>query len=474
MHNEIAVCGALLEINGDCPPFLARLLDNSPESFDDARCGQVAAAIKNLRREGQPVHSVSVAESVTFPDSTTFIMQAVNESLPLSIAEPEAEKLWHSFQSRRTVQLFAEAADAVIHEPERSKDIREHVISELERLDAEQDSLHDRLNKRIYNASNPPPEPVTVFFVGNVPVSTQDNLTTISAPVKAGKTAVIDAMIASTFCTPDADCLGFRSRNPQGLAVVHIDSEQSPHDHHTLIERAVKRAECKAAPDRLRSYCLTGFSPPDIRKSIRLLIQQAAKRFKGVLAVLIDGIADAASDVNDPKEANAFVAELHALAIEFRCVIVAVIHLNPGSDFKTRGHLGSQLERKAETNLKIEKDDEICTLWAEKNRHAPILKKSGPRFAWVNEAGMHVSVESQQEAKADLEFDELSAVFKAAFGSHPAMSHSDLTDAVITALKTTDKKRVSVVPRTAERKIARGVTLGIIKKTFAGLYEIKV
>ncbi len=163
----------------------------------------------------------------------------------------------------------------------------------------------------------------------------------------------------------------------------------------------------------------------------------------------------------------------NALAIKFDCTLVSAIHLNPGSDFKTRGHLGSQLERKAETNFKVEKDDEVCTLWAEKTRHAPILKKTGPRFAWDNEAGMHVSIESQQDAKADLEFDELSAVFKAAFGSHPAMSHSDLTDAVITALKTTDKKRVSVVPRTAERKIARAVTLGIIKKTFGGLYELR-
>ena len=38
----------------------------------------------------------------------------------------------------------------------------------------------------------------------------------------------------------------------------------------------------------------------------------------------------------------------HQLAIEYDCVFMTVLHENPNSDFgKTRGHLGSQLSRKA-------------------------------------------------------------------------------------------------------------------------------
>lgn len=277
-------------------------------------------------------------------------------------------------------------------------------------------------------------------------------------------------MISATFAESGADCLGFMSENPKGFAVLHLDTEQSPFDHAELVRLTSRRAG-HPLPPWLLSYCLTGFRAADIRRAIPLLMEQAQKQFGGIHSAFVDGVADAADDVNDPKESGALVAEFHALAIRFDCTLVSAIHLNPGSDFKTRGHLGSQLERKAETNLQIEKADEFCTLFASKNRHAPILKSSGPRFAWDNESQMHRSIESQQDAKENLEFDELTAVFKSAFETRPAMSYSDLTDAVISTRKTTDKKRVSVAPRTAERKIARAVTLGIIKKTFAGLYE---
>ena len=79
---------------------------------------------------------------------------------------------------------------------------------------------------------------------------------------------------------------------------------------------------------------------------------------------------------------------------------------NPGSDFKTRGHLGSQLERKSETNLRLEKDDdEISVIWADKNRRAPIPKKSAPCFQWDDGAGMHVSVQNPSETKAEAKSD---------------------------------------------------------------------
>src|SRR5262245_29422823 len=97
------------------------------------------------------------------------------------------------------------------------------------------------------------------------------------------------------------------------------------------------------------------------------------------------------TDVNNPAECDPFVAELHGLAIQYRCPIVVVIHFNPGTD-KTRGHLGSQLERKAESNLTLVNKGGVTEVFSLKQRHEPISKGSGPKFRYFEEAGMHVSV----------------------------------------------------------------------------------
>jgi hypothetical protein len=96
------------------------------------------------------------------------------------------------------------------------------------------------------------------------------------------------------------------------------------------------------------------------------------------------------------------VARLHRWAIEFSTTLVCVLHENPGTETgKTRGHLGSQLERKAECNLRLQKDREgITVVFTERSRGAHIPKAKGPRFQWNDEAKMHISCGTAAEAKA--------------------------------------------------------------------------
>jgi hypothetical protein len=143
-------------------------------------------------------------------------------------------------------------------------------------------------------------------------------------------------------------------------------------------------------------------------------LEDAAARFGGIHSLMLDGVADLVPNVNDPEESNFFVNELHSLAIKFFASTIGIIHLNPGTD-KTRGHLGSQLERKAETNLKLERDGDAIIVWGEKNRRAPILKVNGPRFEWSDQLGMHASVQNAEEAKAESEHGLLQLEAEAVF-----------------------------------------------------------
>jgi hypothetical protein len=249
--------------------------------------------------------------------------------------------------------------------------------------------------------------------------------------------------------------------------VVHLDTEQTPFDLWEGNQRNNRRAKVDAAPAWLRSYCLTGFSASDVRLAIRILTAQAAQQFGGVHSVFVDGIADAVNDVNDPAETSSLITELHKLAIEFDCPILTVIHVNPGSDFKTRGHLGSQLERKSETNLRLEKDDSGATvIWADKNRRAPIPKNTAPRFAWNDEAGMHVTVASQRSSKDEVEKQamqiEAEAVFTAA--GIKIINYGQF----ITFLE----REVHASKSTAKRRFGQMLRAGVIRKDLTGFYAL--
>jgi hypothetical protein len=87
---------------------------------------------------------------------------------------------------------------------------------------------------------------------------------------------------------------------------------------------------------------------------------------------------------------------------------------------KTRGHLGSQLERKAESNLRLSKEGETITVYAERARHAHVTKENGPRFQWSHEEGMHVSVEPAAVTKASTKQQELAAFAAEVFRDAPA------------------------------------------------------
>lgn len=252
------------------------------------------------------------------------------------------------------------------------------------------------LSERQFNPAITPPPLRPVYTLAGTVVATPANLATITAASKAGKSVVIEAMLASAMATANsADCLSFKSSNPQSFALLHFDSEQSPDDHWHGISRALKRAGRTAPPKFLHSYCLTGLEGKQAWQCISEAIRVAAEVHGGIHSILIDGVADFVANVNDPAECNAFVATLHGIAIERDCSIIGVIHFNPGGE-KTRGHLGSQLERKAETNLRLDKENGVTVVWSDKQRRAPIPRESGPCFAWNDEAGMHVSVERER------------------------------------------------------------------------------
>ncbi|MGB8167554.1 MAG: DnaB-like helicase N-terminal domain-containing protein [Chthoniobacteraceae bacterium] len=252
--------------------------------------------------------------------------------------------------------------------------------------------MRELLLPRRFDPTNPPPRPVPVWMLGGSIIATPGNIMAVQAKSKAGKTAFLGAMIAATMSS-DGDFFGLTSGNPTGKALLHFDTEQSPYDHYQVLTRSMRRGKIGQAPPWLRSYCVTDLPMQERIGALHAELEQAAIDHKGIFAVIIDGIADLCRSLNDDVAAFGLIDQLHRLAIKYDCVIVCVLHENPTTDQgKTRGHLGSQLERKAETNLRLEKDSQgVTVIFAERARSAHIPKDQGSKFQWDTEQAMHVS-----------------------------------------------------------------------------------
>ena len=99
------------------------------------------------------------------------------------------------------------------------------------------------------------------------------------------------------------------------------------------------------------TYALRSLNP----KTRIEFIEYCLKTKKNCGCLIIDGISDMVSDVNNIEETNTVVQKLMSWSADFNIHIITVIHSNWGSD-KMTGHLGSSLMKKVETEIQLEQN----------------------------------------------------------------------------------------------------------------------
>jgi hypothetical protein len=327
-------------------------------------------------------------------------------------------------------------------------------VGEAPTQETEEEKIRRLLKARRFDPNAKPPEMRVRFTMLGVVIATPGNLAAITAQAKVGKSALMQAFTAATMNdSEDIDTLGVKGFNKEGFGVIYFDTEQSKDDFWRAIDRAKRRATTPEIPAWFSSYAIGDLNCHIQRRALAIRMADAQAQFGGIHSVIIDGVADMVLDVNDAEECNHFVAELFNLATTYDCSIICVIHKNPGSD-KTRGHLGSQIERKAETNLTLEKEDDQTVVFSLKQRRAPIYKQDGARFAWSEEAGMHVSVAASGRVKMTATMKEWERHAVAAFGAGKPLKFTELSTSLV---KISGKSEA-----TANRQIAKLLEAGVL------------
>lgn len=325
------------------------------------------------------------------------------------------------------------------------------------------------LDARRVSLADPPPKPVPVFSLAGQCISTSGNLTVLSGQSKTGKSAVVAAMLAAPFAVPGSDLLGFGAAPAHGKAVIVFDTEQSPYDAWRLQYRALQRAGLPSQPPNLRHFYLLDMTPAQRQKALGEECERGAKECGGIHTVLIDGIADLLDDPSDGATSFALVTTVISIAVRYGCPVVAVLHENPayeGQGGKTRGHLGSQCERKAESNLRMVKDAEgITTIFTERSRSAHIAQSEGVCFRWDDELQRHVTTESAQEAKAEAKREEQAGEVEAIFGGPEAVGGMTWS-----AIIQTIQNAFGLSKDGARKRLVKLTAANLVRKNSAELY----
>ncbi len=218
------------------------------------------------------------------------------------------------------------------------------------------DELSKKLESCLIDVTENIPPPEIAWEVKNSSndefqiLGTHGNFSLVKGKAKSKKSFFINMAIATAV---GDGMLQNRLRSPlkpTNNMVLYFDTEQSRYHVQKAVKRICDQTK-KSLPSNLRTYGLRKESPDERLR----LIEYAIENTPCLGFVVIDGIRDLITSINDEAESTYMASKLLRWTEEFNIHIIVVLHENPGSD-KARGHIGTELTNKAESVIAVEVD----------------------------------------------------------------------------------------------------------------------
>jgi hypothetical protein len=217
-------------------------------------------------------------------------------------------------------------------------------------------------------------------------LGTLGNFSLIIGKAKSRKSFFINIAVA-TVLKKDKLLSQFQGALPHDKRkVIYFDTEQGKYHVQLALKRVCKQIG-EEIPKDLKVYYLRSKKPSERLEIIEQIIYNTAN----LGFVVIDGIKDLVTSINDEGEATMIASKLLKWTEELNIHITTVLHQNK-SDNNARGHIGTELLNKAETVLSVtknEQDKDISVVEAQQCRNIEPLP-----FAFeINEEGLPIIVD---------------------------------------------------------------------------------
>lgn len=183
--------------------------------------------------------------------------------------------------------------------------------------------------------------------------STLGNISVLLAPPKVGKTTV-SGVVASALIS-GKHISNFKPSLPGDKSViVWIDTEQAKPECIRVIKSICYQVngDEMVHPENLIYLALRGQSKEVITSIIDYMVYNTAN----IGFMIIDGIRDLVTSINDEKDGAQIVEKLMKWTQEVNIHILTILHQNK-ADANARGHLGTELMNKAETVASLSKGE---------------------------------------------------------------------------------------------------------------------
>jgi len=341
---EEAVLGALMLEK----PALAQIPFLKPEHFYTEAHKEIHAAILDLASAGEPIDMRTVKNRLQksgkleliggafyLADLTSRVSSAANiESHARVILEMALKRFLILKASAIHSAAYEDTSDPI--------ELLESSITDLQFLkDREVATSGPERIKILWENTliiNKPEEFPPLITIDESPVATPGNHSLLVGRKKSRKTLFVVWEI-SKFVT---------NRNHLAEEAAIFDTEQG-RKHVWGIRDKIYRMTNQNVP----VFYMRGMSP----KERRDFIEETVKYWPHKLRIIvIDGIRDLMSNINDPDECTEVVVWLEKLILTHNIHVINILHLNK-TDGNARGHIGSELLNKAEVTIELTLDE---------------------------------------------------------------------------------------------------------------------
>jgi hypothetical protein len=216
--------------------------------------------------------------------------------------------------------------------------------------------LHEKLLSRKFKQNYLPESENIIFTINGKNIGCLQSFVCFQGLPKAGKSTFITSAIASAFTT--WDIFGMKLTLPKDRRkICYVDTESSDYDYYRVLDRIRTQIIADQLPQNFDSFLFREDSPHEIQQMLEIYLLENPD----CSVLVLDGILDLISDFNSVEQSFFLIQWLKKITKINNLLILCVLHLGK-KDQNSIGHIGSYLDRKAQSVLKIEKNKEQKTI----------------------------------------------------------------------------------------------------------------